>query len=115
MQAVFLDFDTLGPDDIDPAPLTNILPGLKLRGLTPAQQVADRISAAEVVIANKTATTLLVVGAQAVERVAKRRDVEDIANKKPAAVEGDGGSTLAKNGRIGIVAHTHAKVRNPVV
>jgi glycerate dehydrogenase len=53
MRAVFLDTDTLGPDDIDLAPLTNQLPSLEFFPATPDDQVADRIATAEVVIVNK--------------------------------------------------------------
>ncbi|MBT8441533.1 MAG: D-2-hydroxyacid dehydrogenase [Gammaproteobacteria bacterium] len=61
MRAVFLDFDTVGPGDIDIAPLLKHLPDLELYAHTPADQVAERISGAEVVLINKVrldATTL---------------------------------------------------------
>jgi glycerate dehydrogenase len=53
MKAVFLDFDTLGPTDINVAPLANLLPGLTLHGTTPAKQIDERIHNAEIVITNK--------------------------------------------------------------
>ncbi len=53
MRAVFLDFDTLGPGDIDAAPLLRHLPDLKLYPHTPADQVAERIADADVVLINK--------------------------------------------------------------
>ena len=53
MKAVFLDFDTLGPTDIDISPLTNQLPGLELFPTTAQHQLGDRISDAEVIIINK--------------------------------------------------------------
>jgi glycerate dehydrogenase len=53
MKAVFLDFDTLGPEDIDISPLTAQLPDLQLFPDTPAGQIAERISDAEVAIVNK--------------------------------------------------------------
>lgn len=55
MQAAFLDFDTLGPGDIDPAPLTCLLPGLRLFADTPREEVAARLRDAEIVIVNKIA------------------------------------------------------------
>jgi glycerate dehydrogenase len=53
MQSVFLDTDTLGPDDIDLAPLTNRLPALEFFPSTPNDQVAERIASSEVVLVNK--------------------------------------------------------------
>lgn len=53
MRAVFLDFDTLGPGDIDVAPLLRHLPDLELYPHTPADQVAHRIAEADVVLINK--------------------------------------------------------------
>jgi glycerate dehydrogenase len=53
MKAVFLDFDTLGPTDIDISPLTDQLPGLKLFPTTAQSQLLERISDTEVIIINK--------------------------------------------------------------
>jgi glycerate dehydrogenase len=53
MSSVFLDTDTLGPDDIDLAPLTNQLPSLEFFPATPDDQVANRIATADVVLVNK--------------------------------------------------------------
>jgi len=53
VRAVFLDFDTLGPGDIDVAPLIRHLPDLELYPHTPADQVAHRIAEADVVLINK--------------------------------------------------------------
>lgn len=53
MKAVFLDFETLGPTDIDIKPLTNELPGIALYPTTSQEQLPDRISEAEVIIVNK--------------------------------------------------------------
>ena len=53
MRAVFLDFDTVGPGDIDSAPLLRHLPDLELYAHTPADQVLERIAGAEVVLINK--------------------------------------------------------------
>jgi glycerate dehydrogenase len=53
MKSVFLDTDTLGPDDINLAPLTNLLPALECFPSTPANLVTQRIAAADIVLANK--------------------------------------------------------------
>ena len=53
MRAVFLDFDTVGPGDIDTASLLTHLPDLELYPHTPAERVAERIAGAEVVLLNK--------------------------------------------------------------
>jgi glycerate dehydrogenase len=53
MRSVFLDTDTLGPGNIDLAPLTEQLPELELFSLTSADQVAERIASAGIVIVNK--------------------------------------------------------------
>jgi len=53
MKSVFLDTDTLGPDDIDLAPLTDQLPELKFFSSTQDDQIAARVAQAEVVLVNK--------------------------------------------------------------
>ena len=53
MKAAFLDFETLGPTDIDIKPLTDQLPGLKLFPTTSRDQLAERLANIEVVIVNK--------------------------------------------------------------
>jgi len=53
MQASFLDFGTLGPDDIDVTTLTRLLPNLVLHKMTTPGQVVSRIAEAEIVIINK--------------------------------------------------------------
>jgi glycerate dehydrogenase len=53
MKAVFLDFDTLGPTDIDISPLTDQLPGMELFPTTEQSQLVERISNTEVIIINK--------------------------------------------------------------
>lgn len=53
MKAAFLDFDTLGPTDIDITALTDQLPDLKLFPTTAADQLRERIAESEVVIINK--------------------------------------------------------------
>ncbi len=53
MKSVFLDYETLGPGDLDLAPLKSALPTLEVFGNTPAQQRVERIRNAEVVLCNK--------------------------------------------------------------
>jgi len=53
MRAIFLDTDTLGPDDIDLAPLTNQLPQLEFFSSTPTDKVANRVKTAEIILVNK--------------------------------------------------------------
>jgi glycerate dehydrogenase len=52
VKAVFLDFATMGPD-LDPSPLTDLLPDLQLFDTTPEQLTAERIRDAEFVFTNK--------------------------------------------------------------
>ncbi len=51
--AVFLDYDTIGPGDIDPAPLTRMLPALVVHGDTRPDQWAARVADAVFVFTNK--------------------------------------------------------------
>ncbi|MDG1462654.1 MAG: D-2-hydroxyacid dehydrogenase [Gammaproteobacteria bacterium] len=53
MKAAFLDFDTLGPDDINVDELRAELPGIELYSHTPKDKVVERIKYAEIVIVNK--------------------------------------------------------------
>lgn len=53
MKAVFLDTDTLGPEDIDLSPLTDLLPALEFFPSTPDDQTAERIATADIVFVNK--------------------------------------------------------------
>jgi glycerate dehydrogenase len=53
MRAAFLDFNTIGPEDIDISPLTTQLPDLRFFPETDTERVAERISNAEIVIVNK--------------------------------------------------------------
>ena len=53
MKAVFLDFATMGPDDLDPSPLTDLLPDLKFFDVTPEELTAERVKGAEFVFTNK--------------------------------------------------------------
>jgi len=53
MRAVFLDFGSLGPDDIDATPLTQLLPDLSLHAATAPGEVEARIQDAGIVLVNK--------------------------------------------------------------
>ena len=53
MKAVFLDFDTLGPGDIDTTGLAKLLPDLALHPATSGADVGKRVADAEIVIVNK--------------------------------------------------------------
>ena len=53
MNAAFLDFDTLGPGDINSTSLTRVLPDIRFYPTTGADELADRIRDCEVVILNK--------------------------------------------------------------
>ena len=53
MKAVFLDFATMGPDDLDPSPLTDLLPDLTFFNVTPEELTAERVKDAEFVFTNK--------------------------------------------------------------
>ncbi len=52
MKAVFLDYATMGPD-LDPSPISDLLPDLTLFDVTPDQLTAERIKNAEFVFTNK--------------------------------------------------------------
>lgn len=54
MNAVFLDFSTLGPDELDTGPLLQVLPDTKFYDSTQPGVTAERIRTAEFVLANKT-------------------------------------------------------------
>ncbi len=53
MSSVFLDFATLGSDDLDLSPLLDVLPDLKCFDTTTADQLAERIAGREFVFVNK--------------------------------------------------------------
>ncbi len=53
MQAVFLDYGSLGPEDINPEPLQQLLPSLELYPNTAENEVATRIAEAKIVLVNK--------------------------------------------------------------
>lgn len=53
LAAAFLDFDSLGPADIDTASLTRVLPGLRFYPETAAADLPERIAGNDVLIVNK--------------------------------------------------------------
>ena len=53
MTAVFLDYNTIGPDDLDPSPLIDCLPYIKFYDSTTPDEVKDRIQNAEFILTNK--------------------------------------------------------------
>ena len=53
MRAAFLDFDSLGPADIDTSALTATLPGIVLHPVTAPAEVATRIRDCEILLVNK--------------------------------------------------------------
>lgn len=53
MKAAFLDFDALGPSDIDTSALDATLPGIELYGSTTDPQVDERIADCEILLVNK--------------------------------------------------------------
>jgi glycerate dehydrogenase len=57
MKAVFLDFATVGSDELDISPLLEVLPGLEVFDNTAPDQVVERIAKAQVVFANKVRLT----------------------------------------------------------
>jgi len=57
MRAVFLDFGTMGADELDPSVLAAVVPELEVFDSTPAQLVAERIDGVEFVFANKVRMT----------------------------------------------------------
>ena len=53
MKAVFLDFGTLGPSELDPSPLADAVSDLTLYDSTSGEELADRIRDADIVYTNK--------------------------------------------------------------
>lgn len=53
MRAVFLDYDSLRPADLDATPLIEILPELALHAASTPAQVLERVRDAEIVLLNK--------------------------------------------------------------
>ena len=68
MQAVFLDFGTMGSEALDPTPLTDVLPDLTVFDATSQDQVDARIARAECVLLNK-----VTLDAPALERAERLR------------------------------------------
>lgn len=62
MKAVFLDFATMGNEDLDTSPLFEVLPELELFDVTDADRVAERIADAGLVLANKSRLGEAVLG-----------------------------------------------------
>ena len=57
MKAVFLDFATVGSDELDISPLLQVLPDLEVFDNTTPDQVVARVTGAQVVFANKVRLT----------------------------------------------------------
>lgn len=53
MTSVFLDYNTIGPEELDSAPLKKCLPGLKLFDSTSPEEVPNRVKNAEFILTNK--------------------------------------------------------------
>lgn len=53
VKAAFLDFDALGPSDIDPTALKTALPGISLHGSSSEHQVEARMAGCEILLVNK--------------------------------------------------------------
>lgn len=63
MKAVFLDFATVGSDELDVSSLQAVVPDLTLFDSTSADQVAQRIAGCEFVFANKVRMTKEIIDA----------------------------------------------------
>ncbi len=63
MKAVFLDFGTLGPADVDAAPLRRVVADSSLFEDSGGTEIADRVRDADILIVNKIAVTAAVVAA----------------------------------------------------
>lgn len=63
MKAAFLDFGTLGPADVDPAPLQRVVPDISLYADSNGPEIAERVRDAEILIVNKIAVTAAVIAA----------------------------------------------------
>ncbi|MEO8445566.1 MAG: NAD(P)-dependent oxidoreductase [Gammaproteobacteria bacterium] len=53
MKAAFLDFDSIGPADIDTAALLELLPGIELYGSSTASEIDARLTGCAIVLVNK--------------------------------------------------------------
>lgn len=63
MNAAFLDFATLGPGDVDPAPLLRVAPDMKLYADSSPAEVIQRAADANILIVNKITVTAEVIAA----------------------------------------------------
>lgn len=63
MKAAFLDFATVGPDEIDVTPLRRVTPDLSVFDYTEAHEVAERIAGIEFVYVNKVRMTREIIAA----------------------------------------------------
>ena len=68
-----------------------------------------------VVAAHKTTTPLTKMGPETVEGDAKRRDVENVANKNALLIEKNDGRTPPQDRSKGIVTHSNAEIPNCLV
>jgi len=57
MKAVFLDFGTMGAEDLDPSTLAAVVPDFEVFDSTPPERVAERIDGVAFVFANKVRLT----------------------------------------------------------
>ncbi len=53
MKAVFLDFASVGPKDLNTLSLTNVLPDIEIRDATAVEDVVGKIADADIVLTNK--------------------------------------------------------------
>ena len=63
MKAVFLDFGTMGADDLDPSILAEVVPDFEVFDSTPPELVAERIDGVDFVFANKVRMTTTIIAA----------------------------------------------------
>lgn len=63
MKAVFLDFGTMGADDLDRSILADAVPDLEVFDSTPPELVAERIDGVDFVFANKVRMTAEIIAA----------------------------------------------------
>lgn len=62
-RGAFLDFGTLGPADVDPAPLLRVVPGMDFFADSSPGEIPGRVAGAEIIIVNKIAVTAGVIAA----------------------------------------------------
>lgn len=111
MRAVFLDTDTLGPDDLDLSPLTALLPELECFPATRADQVADRVADADIVLVNKiTLTGDHIRGARALKLVCLAATGVDNIDLEAAAAAGIVVSNIRHYCTPSVVQHVFALI-----